>query len=393
MAAVTADAVLPQSFAALRVLVVHDWLVTWAGAERCVEQILQVFPQADLVVGLLKPDLRNLNQVTRRAQETWLARLPGAQTHHRWLLPLEGVAFSLLDTKQYDLIISSSHAFAKSVRPRNGALHICYCYTPPRYLWDLQAAHRDYATALQRVALVMATGLLRRMDLRAAGGVDHFIAISEFVSDRIRRWYNRSSDVVYPPVAPKTEKSVAAGRGEFLLCLGRLVPYKRIDLAIEAAKRLGLRLVVAGDGPDRRWLERLGGRRTEFVGAVSETEAARLLSTCRAFLFCGVEDFGIVPVEANAHGTPVVAYAGGGVLESMVPGVTAELFEDQTVSSLEAAIRRALDKGWDHSAIRQNAARFAPTKFRSAFTAAVTRALGARSSTGHPDTRRALLGS
>ena len=189
--------------------------------------------------------------------------------------------------------------------------------------------------------------------------------------------------MVYPPVAPKPIAASPARRSDFLLHLGRLVPYKRVELAIAAAERLGLRLVVAGDGPERARLERLAGSRTEFVGHVQEAHAAELLSTRAEFVFCAEEAFGIAPVEANAHGAPVVGLARGGLLETMVPGVTAELFEQQTVDAVTAAIRRALDREWDDRAMRQNAARFAPSRFRQEFASTVAVAVAsARAASG-----------
>jgi glycosyltransferase involved in cell wall biosynthesis len=349
--------------------------MSWAGSERVVAEMLQVFPHADLVVGTMADSVRDLNAVTRRARETWLARLPGARTHHRWFLPLEGVAFRTLDTRGYDVIISSSHAFAKMVRRPANAVHICYCYSPPRYLWDLADTYRRGASSLQRAMLRLGSGPLREWDRRSALTIDAFLAISAYIARRIERCYGRVANVVYPPVAPKPLDKPNPGRSDFLLHLGRLVPYKRVDLAIAAAERLGIRLVVAGDGPDRERLRRLAGRYTEFVGSVSEAEAGELLSSCAAFVFCAEEDFGIAPVEANAHGAPVIGYARGGLLETMIPGQTAELFEDAEVDHVVAATERALTRTWQAADLRANAARFAPDRFRARFRDEVVGAL------------------
>jgi len=171
----------------LKVLIAHDWIVAWAGSERCVEQLLEVLPQADLVVGVLADSMRDFNAVTRRARETWLGRIPGARAHHRWFLPLEGVAFATVDTRGYDLVISSSHAFAKMIpRPPDG-FHVCYCYSPPRYLWDLSNVYRDHAPTLESLALGWLGRPLRWWDKRAARGVDRFVGISQVAADRIRR--------------------------------------------------------------------------------------------------------------------------------------------------------------------------------------------------------------
>lgn len=368
---------LEPSLAGLRVLVVHEWLVSWAGSERVVEQLLALFPTADLAVSVVAPGMRELNAVTARARESWLARLPGARTRHRWFLPLHPLAWASLDTRGYDLVLSSSHAFAKLARARGGAPHVCYCHSPPRYLWDLHETYAEQSAGAERFALRAATPVLRRIDRWGARAVDRFVCNSAYVAERVQRLYGRESDVVPPPVALKGSVTAGAPRERFLLSLGRLVPYKRTDLAVLAAERLGVPLVVAGDGPERARLERLAGPRTTFVGEVDEAEAARLMETCAAFVFCAEEDFGIAPVEANAHGAPVVGYARGGLAETMRDGETAVLFAEQTVDAVAAAVQRALARGWDDAAIRANAERFAPDRFRRAMAGVVARAVAA----------------
>lgn len=368
----------PDSFANLRVLVAHDWLVTWGGAERCTEEILSIFPNADLVVGVRSEAMRDFNEVSRRARETWLAHVPGARKHHRWFLPLHAPAFASVDTSRYDLVISSSHAFAKVVRRRTGAIHVCYCHSPPRYLWDLNETYRRQMRGVRGLALASVTGMLRRVDRLAAGSVDHFICNTRYIADRVRRCYGRDADVVYPPVAQKPLRGPAPKRGDFLLSLGRLVPYKRVDLAVQVAERLGIRLVVAGDGPERSRLQEMAGRHTEFVGSVSEEEAGQLLSTCAAFVFCAEEDFGIAPVEANAHGAPVVGFGRGGLLETMREHLTAEFFSEQTVDAVANAVQRALGRRWREEQLRANAALFSPESFRQGITRSIGAALAAR---------------
>jgi glycosyltransferase involved in cell wall biosynthesis len=358
----------------LRVLLVHDWIVAWGGAERTIEAMLDIVPQAELVVGVLGAAPRPDNAVTARARETWLARLPFARTHHRWYLPLYAAAFSSIDTRGFDLVISSSHAFAKSVRTPTGIPHICYCHTPPRYLWDLQHDYRR-ETSLAGTALALASPLLRRVDRASARHVDHFVANSQFVADRIRRCYGRDAAVVHPPVAPKPVSRVPARRTGALLSLGRLVPYKRVDLAIAAANALGEELIVAGDGPERDRLQRMAGPTVTFLGEVTEERAGELMESCRAMVFCAEEDFGIAPVEANAHGLPVIAYGHGAVRESLVDGVTAEFFDEPTVESLTEAIERAAGRTWHHAAIRANATRFSAQRFREEFTRQVRHVL------------------
>lgn len=369
----------------LRVLVVHEWLYTWAGAERALEQILEVLPQAELLVGTMTERMRDYNAITRRATETWVGAVPGARTHHRWFLPLHALAFAARDTRQYDLVISSSHAFEKFVRRRPGATHLCYCYSPPRFLWDLQHVYEGQSEIGERSALRLAAPLLRRLDRGAANHVDHFVSISRHVADRVRRSYGRDSTVVYPPVASRRgahTKAKSATSAPFLLYLGRLVPYKRVDLVVAAAERLQMKLVVAGDGPERPKLERMAGRFTEFAGEVNEERAAELLDDCAAFVFAGEEDFGIALVEANAHGKPVVCYARGGALETMTPDVTATFFDAQRVEELTAAISATLARIWDAAVLRENAKRFSPERFREEFRDAVCHAMAATGASG-----------
>ena len=369
----------------LRVLLVHEWLYTWAGAERCLEQLVAMIPQAHVLVGVITPEMRRANAIAARAEESWVGKLPAARSHHRWFLPLHALAFRMFDTSGYDLVISLSHAFEKSIRrPRAGVPHVCYCFSPPRYLWDLREAHGERASLPQRLALAAGLPLLRALDRRGAAGVDRFVSISHHVADRVRRTYGRDSAVVYPPVVPKQSAATAARSEPFLLSIGRLVEYKRVDLAIQAAERLRIKLVVAGDGPDRTRLERMAGPFTEFVGRVSEDGAARLLDSCAAFVFCAEEEFGIAPVEANAHGKPVVGYARGGLRETMVDGETAVLFERQDADSVARAVQACLARTWDTAALRRNAERFSPAAFQAGMTgeigAALTTEPGAASS-------------
>jgi glycosyltransferase involved in cell wall biosynthesis len=354
---------------------VHHWLYAWAGAERVLEQFAAMLPQADVLAGFVTPEMRQAHPVAARAVESWVGGVPGARRHHRWFLPLHAAAFASYDTSRYDLIISISHAFEKMVRPRRGqTVHLSYCLSPPRYLWDLSESHDRLATPIQRFALRLGRTPARAVDRWAARGVHRFVSLSRAVAARVERAYGRKSTVVYPPVAAKPGVKDRGPREDYLLTIGRLVPYKRVDLAIDAAARLGLRLVIAGDGPERARLQRLG-KHAEFLGAVSDEEAGRLLSRCRAFVFCAEEDFGIAPVEANAHGAPVVAYARGGAAETMVAGTTAVLFHEQAADAVANAIEQCLSTSWNSAALRQNAERFAPESFRTGMTAEIHKCL------------------
>jgi glycosyltransferase involved in cell wall biosynthesis len=360
-----------RDLAGIRVLVVHEWLYAWAGAERCLEEILRILPQADLLVGIVAPGMRDHNDVTRKARESWVGRIPGARRRHRWFLPAHALAFAMEDTAEYDLVISSSHALEKCVRTRGRTKHLCYCYSPPRFLWDLREAHAERATVAERLALALAAAPLRAIDRRGAAGVDRFVSISRHIAARVKRCYGADSEVVYPPVVAKEVPAGAATDGgssaPYLVYVGRLVEYKRVDLVVRAAARLGMRLVIAGEGPERPRLERIAGPHTEFVGEVPEATAARLLEGCAAFVFAGEEDFGIALVEANAHGRPVVCLARGGALETMVPDVTATFFPRQDVEEIVRAIERCLSATWDREALIANARRFSPERFRAGF--------------------------
>lgn len=366
-----------ETLSDLRVLIVHDWIMSWAGSERVLEQMCHVLPHADVVVGVMDARMRRFNPLCERARESWLARLPGARRHYQWLLPMEALAFRTLDTSEYDLVISSSHAFAKSVRPGRRGLHLCYCHSPPRYLWDLHDTYMARANRPRRAAMALGRAMLRALDRWSSRQVTHFVCNSRHVATQVRRIYGRGATIVPPPVEAKPSFGAdrSRRRGDFVLYLGRLVPYKGVDVIVAAADVHGVRTVIAGDGPERERLQALAGERVQFLGAVSDIEAGRLLNECAAFVFCAEEDFGIAPVEANAHGAPVVAYDGGGVRETMIDGVTAELFHEITPEALAAAVLRTLARSWDENSLRANAARFGAERFRRSFAEVATAAL------------------
>jgi glycosyltransferase involved in cell wall biosynthesis len=353
-----------------RVLIAHDWLVKWGGAERVLDELLALFPDADIVTAFRHEAVALEQPTAYHASELWAGKLPGARNHHHWFLPIEALAFFGLNSANYDVVISSSHAFSKATRSGRLGINLCYCYSPLRYAWDLYDTYLSRSPFHRRLALRLGRRVFQLADRAAARRVSHFVAISQFVARRIQTCYGRVARVVYPPVRRKVQHLTASRRRDsFLLYLGRLVPYKRVDLLIEASKRLNMRLVIAGDGHDRPRLEQLAGPRVEFLGAVSEDDAAELLASCGCFVFAAEEDFGMAPIEANSFGTPVVAYRGGAVTETMISGVTAELFDEPTVSSAAEAIRRALGRSWDEALLARNADRFSVERFRSEFRA------------------------
>lgn len=356
----------PEGF---KVLLAHDWILGWWGSERVVEQILRICPEADLVSAIVDPKVAAAQLPQTRVRELWVGKIPGARRLYQWLLPLEAVAFARVSTSEYDLVISSSHALAKTVSGGRTGTHICYCHSPPRYLWDQYHHYYRRSSGLRRLALRFARRPFRVLDRATARGVTHFVTNSKFVARRVELAYGRKSRVIHPPVARKDDGVFTSGRQRegFLLYLGRLVPYKRVDLIVAAARKHGIRTVIAGDGSELPHLQALAPPNVEFLGHVTDREAAELLDTCAAFVFCGEEDFGIAPVEANAHGAPVVALRAGGISESMCDGETAILFDHPSEDSLCDAVRRALGRSWDDDVLRANAARFSPERFRDEF--------------------------
>ncbi len=332
----------------MRVALVHDWLTGMRGGERCLEAFCEIFPEADLFTLVHVPGSVSPVVERHRVTASFIQRLPGAARGYRRYLPLFPAAIRRFDLSGYDLVLSSSHAVAKSVRVPRGALHVCYCFTPMRYVWDLYGEYFGAGAGwLTRVAMPPVAAALRRWDRRTAAGVTHFVAISRFVADRIRRAYGREADVIYPPV-DVARFSIEESPGDYYLVVSALTPYKRIDLAVEAANRTRRRLVVVGTGPEEQRLRALAGPTVEFLGWRDDEAVAALYARCRALIFPTLEDFGITPLEAMAAGRPVIAFGEGGALETVVPPGAAEpptglFFARQSVEDVIDGIRRFED--------------------------------------------------
>lgn len=320
----------------MTIALVHDWLTGMRGGERCLESLCRLFPDAPIYTLLHVPGAVSPEIEQRPIACSFLQRIPGVARRYRSLLPLFPTAVERLDVSPYDLIISSSHCVAKGVRPRPDALHICYCHTPMRYAWDLPDAYLRGRVA--RAAAAPLLRYLRRWDRRASGRVHRFIANSGHVRERIRRCYGREADVVHPPV--ETDRFGISDRTEdYYLIVSALVPYKRIDVAVDAFNRLGLPLRVVGDGPERQRLERRARPNVSFLGWQPDDRLPDLYARAVAFVLPGVEDFGIAPVESQAAGRPVIALRAGGALETVLDGQTGRLFYPQTPAALAEAVR------------------------------------------------------
>jgi glycosyltransferase involved in cell wall biosynthesis len=355
----------------MRVALVHDWLTGMRGGERCLEVFCELFPSADLYTLLHVPGSVSPPIERRRIVTSFIDGLPGAASRYRSYLPLFPAAVRRFDLRGYDLVLSSSHAVAKGVRVPPGALHVCYCFTPMRYVWDLYGHYfGPRASVAARAVMPGLAAWLRWWDRRTAAGVHHFVAISSFIAERIARAYGRAADVIHPPV-DVTRFRVEERPGDYYVVVSALTPYKRVDIAVEAATRLGRRLVVVGTGPEEGRLRALAGPTVHFLGWQDDGAVADLLAGCGALLFPPLEDFGIAPLEAMASGRPVIAYGAGGALETVVPpgaagAPTGLLWTPQTVEALMAAMVR-LEAGavdFDPKALRRHAEAFDRPRFR-----------------------------
>ncbi|NDE89794.1 MAG: glycosyltransferase family 4 protein [Alphaproteobacteria bacterium] len=369
----------------MRVAIIHDWLVTKAGAEAVLEQLLLLYPQADLftIVNFFNDeDARMLKGV--RCTTSFIQHLPFAKSHYRAYLAFMPLAIEQFDLSGYDLVISSSHAVAKGVITGPDQLHISYVHSPIRYAWDLQHSYLREAKLTHGLKSMIARIILHYMrmwDSRTVNGVDHFIANSRFISKRIKKHYHRSSEVIYPPVALDEFVVGTKEKEDFYLTVSRFVPYKKIPMIVEAFAHMpDKRLIVIGDGPERDAVAAAARPNVTFLGHQPRSVVVDYMQRAKAFVFAAEEDFGIVPVEAQGCGTPVIAFAKGGALETVIDGKTGLFFDVQNVTSLIDAVKRfeAHTSHFDPQAICQNAERFASNHFQEKFKAFVDSALQKR---------------
>ncbi len=377
----------------MKVAVVHEWFVTYAGSEKVVEQILKIYPDADVfaVVDFLRDEDRGFLQ-GKRATTTFIQRLPGARKRYRSYLPLMPLAVEQLDLSSYDLVVSSSHAVAKGVITGPDQLHVSYVHSPMRYAWDMQHQYlaesgmeRGLKGGIARAAL----HYLRQWDVRTANGVDAFIANSRFIARRINKVYRREADVIYPPVEV-ARFALKESKDDFYLTASRMVPYKKMPLIVEAfAKMPDKRLIVIGDGPEFAKVQAAAGPNVKLLGYQSDQVLVDHMQRAKAFVFAAEEDFGITPVEAQACGTPVIAFGRGGALETVLgegsgADRTGSFFLEQTVDAIVEAVRDfdALAEPVSAAACRRNAERFTPEAFRLALKARIDLAWAEKAARG-----------
>jgi glycosyltransferase involved in cell wall biosynthesis len=361
----------------MRVALVHDWLTGMRGGEKCLEVFCELFPDADVYTLVYLPDRVSPLIRSMKIYASWFNRLPGVKRYYRYGLPLFPRMVEGFALRDYDLILSSSHCVAKGILP-NRAFHVSYLHSPMRYVWDM---HDSYfgpdASWAARAGMALCRGYLQRWDVRSARRVDDFIATSNHIAGKIKNLYGRQAVVIPPPV--DTEKFyISDVREPFYLIVSALVPYKNIQLAIDAFNKLGLRLTVAGEGPLRTLLETKAGPNIEFLGWVDDAKLAKLYASCQALIFPGEEDFGIVPLEAQASGRPVIAYRKGGATETVIgiddpdAGMAAALsptgvfFSEPTAASLIAVVERfqKVSHVFEPEALRRQAARFSRSVFK-----------------------------
>ncbi len=350
----------------MKVALVHDYLNQMGGAERVVLALHEIFPDAPLYTSIYDPQRVDPAFQKMDIRTSFMQKFPGVTKHHQPYLPFYPFAMESLDLRGYDLVLSSSSAFGKGVITRPETMHICYCHTPMRWCWnyDEYVEREQLGSTARKILPFLITGL-RIWDQTSAMRVDHFIANSPVVAERIQKYYRRDAIVIPPPVeASRFPFDPAIEPEDYFLTLSRLIPYKRVDLAIEACNQLHLPLVIIGSGRDLDRLKQLAGPTIRFMGRLSDEEVLHYFAHCRAFLSLNEEDFGITPLEAQASGRPVIAYGAGGALTSVVDGVTGTFFADQTVNSLTETLASFDEHTYDPTVIRNHALEFDMPRFK-----------------------------
>jgi glycosyltransferase involved in cell wall biosynthesis len=364
----------PKQWAGMRTVLCHDWLTGMRGGERVLEILCEGFPGAPVMTLIHKRDALSATINAHPINTSILQHVPGIFSHYRYWLPAFPAVVRGLRPPPAELMISTSHCVAKAVRPPDGARHLCYCFTPMRYAWLFQEEYLG-ANPVKRMAARPILAWLRRWDRRVSGRVTRFVAISRHVQARIERFYGRESDVVYPPVDTERLTPGSEPPADFDLIVTAMVPYKRVDLAVKAYTRSGRKLKIVGTGTESVRLRAMAGPNIEFLGWCPDEAIRELYRRCRLLVFPGEEDFGIVPLEVQACGRPVVAFGRGGVLETVVDGRTGVFFGEQTEGALLEAVARCEAIAWDSAAIRAHAEQFGVQSFIDGMARSIDRCM------------------
>lgn len=347
----------------MKVAIIHDWLTGIRGGELVLDSLLKLYPEAELFTLIYNKGALNERIENRKIHTAFTDRLPFKKTKYRSYLPLFPMAIETFDLRSFDLIISSSHCVAKGIIPHPDALHISYIHSPMRYVWDLYYDYFPEMKGLKSYIIQAFSNYLRTWDVASAHRVDQFISNSAFIARRIKKFYQREAEVVFPPCLPEGFKVIEEKKEDFYLIVSAFAPYKRIDLAIETFRTNGKKLIVIGSGQDEKKLKKNVPSNIEFLGNKPRAEIAEYYKKARAFIFPGLEDFGITPVESQGYSTPVIAFGKGGALETVVDGKTGVFFEEQSSESLNEAILRFEKINFSKNDFQTNIDRFTEEKF------------------------------
>jgi glycosyltransferase involved in cell wall biosynthesis len=351
----------------MKIAVVHDYFTQLGGAEKVAEQLYRMLPDPSLFATVAFRSCMPAGIGNVPIQTSWMQKLPGIEKYYRLYFLLYPFAVNDLDLSSYELVLSSSSGYAKGVTTSRDAVHVCYCHTPMRWAWNFDSySERESFGFSQRTLLPMLISGLQRWDKDASRQPDHFVANSRVVAERIRRIYGRTAEVIHPPIDVDRFR-FSKEREDYYVVLSRLVSYKRIDLAVRACSQFKKKLIVLGDGPDRKSLEAIAGPTVQFLGRVSDADAEHIVARCKALLFPGEEDFGMVPLEVAAAGRPTIAFRAGGALETIVENSTGLFFDHQTTESLGDAIERFESHQWSPNVLRKHSEQFGVDVFRERF--------------------------
>lgn len=350
----------------MRVGLVHHWMTKMRGGEKVLEVLCEMFPEADIFTHVVDRSAMSDKLLAHKIDTTFIAKMPFAKTQYQKYLPFMPRALEELDLRAYDLLISIESGPSKGIIPRPDAFHLCYCNSPMRYIWD---HYHDYKNSSGFIARQLFPGIahrLRTWDVASAARVDQFVSNSSYIAQRVDKYYRRDSDVVFPPADTSAFEALATDDVEdFYLAAGEFVDYKRFDLAVEAFTKLGRRMIVIGDGEQRKHLEKIAGPNISFLGRVDFETLKSHFARCKALIFPGEEDFGLVPVEVMAAGRPVIAFGRGGALDTVIPDKSGVLFYDQTVDSIIEAVERFETKSFDRLTLQAHARTFSKDAFKA----------------------------